>query len=106
MASWHETPKELKPNIFDWDNPSGYRPPRVEHDYIKYRQGSIPEQSRSQLDSLKNKWVVIGAAGAVALALTAVGFGKQTLGEGFRAIFPDDSPPKTHPVKEIIDNHG
>ena len=96
----------IKPNIFDWNNPGSYVPPWVEHDYLSAGQGKVLEQPKSRLDILKNKWLIVGAAGTAALTLTAVGFGKDTLGEGFRTIFPDDSPPIEHPVNGFVDNHG
>lgn len=99
-----EIPKNLLPTVFDWEDPASYVPPRVAHDYARLHQPST--ESRRRFLDMPGKWAIIGAAGATALTLTAVGFGKQTLGEGFRAIFPDDSPPITHPVKKIVDNHG
>ena len=106
MASLNQTPNSLKPNIFDWNDPGSYVPPTVEREYLRYRRGTPLEQPKSRLDILKNKWLIVGAAGTAALALTAVGFGKDTLGEGFRTIFPDDSPPIEQPVNGFVNNHG
>ena len=63
MASLNQTPNSLKPNIFDWNDPGSYVPPTVEREYLRYRRGTPLEQPKSRLDILKNKWLIVGAAG-------------------------------------------
>ena len=99
-----EVPKTLSPTIFDWQSPESYVSPQVAHDYLRFQE--VPPQPEGILDALKNKWVIIGAAGALALGLTIASTDKTTLGGAIRDIFPDDSPPITHPVNKIVDNHG
>ncbi len=118
MATWNEINQQNKIARQGIDQLSSYDPDdlllvdferRFQEETARIR--SEPQDCLEQADTYdaltpKQKRWLVGGAILVSSLVTAIGLGHKTVGEGFRAIFPDDSPPINQPVNKIVNNHS